>query len=97
MKGFFALIVALILVATCILGSITPQDEDEGTGFGIMGVIFSALLIVAARITVKEKPKYDESSEDVTRVKNRKPRYSAERVRPPASGCGKKRTKTPTL
>ena len=54
MKWFYAIIIALILIASCLLGSITPIDKDEGVGFGIMGLIFAGIIIAAIRGACKE-------------------------------------------
>ena len=72
-KGFFAIIVALILVSTCILGSITPRDEDEGIGFGIISVIFTAIIIAAAFVASKEKPRLNESARAKSQRKDSMP------------------------
>ena len=54
MKWFYAIIIALILIASCLLGSITPIDNDEGVGFGVMGLIFAGIIIAAIRGACKE-------------------------------------------
>ena len=54
MKGFYAIIIALILIACCLLGSITPFDDDEGVGFGIIGLIFAGIVFAAMRCAFKE-------------------------------------------
>ena len=76
MKGFFAIIVALIFAATCILGSITPRDEDEGIGFGIIGVIFAVIIIAAACIASKENSRLNDSVRIEIQRKDAVPTFS---------------------
>ena len=62
MKRFYAIIIALILIASCLLGSITPIDKEEGVGFGIIGLIFAGIIIVAVRGACKEHSENSASS-----------------------------------
>lgn len=96
MKGFFALVVVLILASTCILGSIAPQDEDEGTGFGIIGVIFIVILIAAACIAGRENSRFNASIRIEKQCANSVPSLSEEFIHPPAP-CGENRQPKPPL
>lgn len=96
MKGFFAIVVVLILASTCILGSIAPQDEEEGTGFGIIGMIFIVILIAAACIANREHSRFNESIHMEKRCTTSAPSLPEEFIQQPAQ-CGENRQSKPPL